>query len=141
MTSRLASAAAMPLLFSSLQLLALFSLANAQAADITTTLKNTIHNRIVNATRIPTTVTFLDFRVGSARRCRPPVWCGPGCYEGPDGPCPRPDTTVYPIQYAVVVRENYSNSSEVKRYRAKASCFVPSSGGWICYTDGGFQYF
>lgn len=125
------------LIFASCQLFALFSLTNAQAADITTTLKNSVYSRIVNSTRIPTTVSFLDFRVGSPRRCKPFVMP----YGSPDGPCPRPDTTVYPIQYAVEVRENYSNTVEVKRYRANASCFVPSSGGWICYTQGGFSYF
>jgi hypothetical protein len=126
-----------PLLMASCQLLALFSLGAVQAADMTSTLKNTVYSRIINATRVPTTVSFLDFRVGSARRCKPFEMP----YGSPDGPCPRPDTTVYPIQYAVEVRETYSNSVDVKRYRASASCFVPSSGGWICYNQGGINYF
>jgi hypothetical protein len=126
-----------PLLILSCQLLTLASAAHVQAADLTSALKSSVYSRIVNSTRTPTTVNFLDFRVGAARRCRP--FEAP--YGSPDGPCPRPDTTVYPIRYAVEVREDYSNTVEVKRYRASASCFVASSGGWICYTQGGFQYF
>lgn len=112
--------------------------ASVLAADISGTLQNTVKSRIINATRIPTQVRFLDFRVGQARRCRP---FDPLLNESPDGPCPKPTTTVYPIQYAVEVRETYSNAVQVQRYRAKANCFIASSGGWICYTQGGFQYF